>query len=132
MAAGAALAVALIAAVTAMRRTPAPRPIKAAILPPQGVQFSSNSTAPNLLALSPDGTRLAYCAHSGMGADRLWIQALDSGEARPLEGTEGASQPFWSPDGRSLGFFAHRKLKRVGAEEDPSDARDRHQSRGGT
>ena len=119
MAAGAALAVALIAAVTAMRRTPAPRTIKAEILPPQGVQFSSNSTAPNLLALSPDGTRLAYCAHSGMGADRLWIQALDSGEARPLEGTEGASQPFWSPDGRSLGFFAYRKLKRVGAEGGP-------------
>ena len=118
-AAGAALAVALIAAVTAMRRTAAPRPIKAAILPSQGVRFSSNSTAPNLLALSPDGARLAYCAHSGMASDRLWIQALDSGEARPLEGTEGASQPFWSPDGRSLGFFAHRKLKRVGAEGGP-------------
>jgi Tol biopolymer transport system component/tRNA A-37 threonylcarbamoyl transferase component Bud32 len=119
MVAGAALAAALIAAVEAMRRAPAPRPIKAAILPPQAVRFSSNSTAPNLLALSPDGTRIAYCAHSGMGADRLWIQALDSGDARPLEGTEGASQPFWSPDGRSLGFFAHRKLKRVGAEGGP-------------
>jgi Tol biopolymer transport system component len=119
MVAGSALVVALIAAVTAMRRTPAPHPIKAAILPQQGVRFSSNSTAPNLLALSPDGSRLAYCAHSGMGADRLWIQALDSGEARPLEGTEGASQPFWSPDGRSLGFFAHRKLKRVGADGGP-------------
>ena len=117
--AGAALVVALIAAATAMRRAPAPRPVKAAILPPQGAGFSSNSTAPNLLALSPDGARLAYCAHSGMGADRLWIQTLDSGEARPLEGTEGASQPFWSPDGRSLGFFAHRKLKRVGAEGGP-------------
>jgi Tol biopolymer transport system component/tRNA A-37 threonylcarbamoyl transferase component Bud32 len=119
MVAGSALVVALIAAVTAIRRPPALRPIKAAILPPQGVQFSSNSTAPNLLALSPDGTRLAYCAHAGMGADRLWILALDSGEARPLEGTEGASQPFWSPDGRSLGFFAHRKLKRVGVEGGP-------------
>jgi Tol biopolymer transport system component len=119
MIAGAALAAALIAGVTAMRRNPAPRPIKAAILPPQAARFSSNSTAPNLLALSPDGSRLAYCAHSGMGSDRLWIHELDSGEARPLEGTEGASQPFWSPDGRSLGFFAHRKLKRVGAEGGP-------------
>jgi serine/threonine protein kinase/Tol biopolymer transport system component len=117
--AASALIVALIVAVTAMRRTPASHTIKAAVLPPQGARFSSNSTAPNLLALSPDGGRLAYCAHSGMGADRLWIQALDSGEARALEGTEGASQPFWSPDGRSLGFFAHRKLKRVGAEGGP-------------
>jgi Tol biopolymer transport system component len=119
MVAGFALVVALIAAVKAVRRMPILHPIKAAILPPQGARFSSNSTAPNLLALSPDGARLAYCAHSGMGADRLWIQTLDSGEARSLEGTEGASQPFWSPDGRSLGFFAHRKLKRVGADGGP-------------
>jgi Tol biopolymer transport system component len=85
------------------------------------------------LALSPDGTRLAYCAHVGLGADVLWIRNLESGESRSLEGTEGAGQPFWSPDGRSLGFFADRSLKRVDAQGGPvvtlASARD---PRGGT
>jgi Tol biopolymer transport system component len=63
-------------------------------------------------ALSPDGTQIAFVANQ----DRvpvLWVRPLDSVESRPLGGTEGASFPFWSPDGRTLGFFAGDKLKRV-------------------
>ena len=45
----------------------------------------------------------------------LWVRSLDSLQAQPLAGTEDATYPFWSPDGRSLGFFADRKLKKIQA-----------------
>jgi Tol biopolymer transport system component/tRNA A-37 threonylcarbamoyl transferase component Bud32 len=64
------------------------------------------------LALSPDGLRIAFAAKSD-GPSRLWVRALDASEAQPIPGTERASSPFWSPDGRSLGFFADARLKRM-------------------
>jgi eukaryotic-like serine/threonine-protein kinase len=67
---------------------------------------------PSSFALSPDGRRIAYVTSSG-GAHRLWVRSLDATSAQPLPGTEGALSPFWSPDGRSLGFFADQKLKRI-------------------
>lgn len=63
-------------------------------------------------ALSSDGRQLAFVA-KGDGVSRLWIRTLDSSAARPLPGTEGAMLPFWSPDGRSLGFFTSTTLKRL-------------------
>jgi Tol biopolymer transport system component len=45
----------------------------------------------------------------------LWVRRLDSLEAQPLTGTNGASYPFWSPDGRFIGFFADGRLKRIDA-----------------
>ena len=70
------------------------------------------TSQPGSLALSPDGRRIAYVA-SGDGARRLWVRSLDSTSPQPLPGADGASSPFWSPDGRSLGFFADLKLKRI-------------------
>jgi serine/threonine protein kinase/Tol biopolymer transport system component len=70
------------------------------------------TTQPLHFALSPDGTRLVFVA-SGDGVPRLWLRALDSLVARPLADTEGAEYPFWSPDSRSIGFFAGSKLKRL-------------------
>jgi hypothetical protein len=49
------------------------------------------------------------------GKTLLWLRPLNSPSAEPLAGTEGAVQPFWSPDGRSIGFFANGKLKSVQA-----------------
>src|SRR5262249_1848527 len=52
----------------------------------------------------------------GAVADRmpsLWVRPFDVTTASPLAGTEGASYPFWSPDGRAIGFFADGKLKRI-------------------
>ena len=64
------------------------------------------------IALSPDGTQLAYVAiHSG--TRQIFLRALDSLEARPLAGTEGANTPFFSPDAQSLGFFAGGKLRKI-------------------
>ena len=67
---------------------------------------------PTSFALSPDGRQLVFTASSD-GVSRLWLRNLASATAQPLSGTEGASLPFWSPDGRSLGFFADDKLKRL-------------------
>jgi serine/threonine protein kinase len=62
--------------------------------------------------VSPDGRRIAFTARKG-GAPQLFVRPLDSLDAIALAGTDGASQPFWSPDGASLGFFARGKLKTV-------------------
>src|SRR6185369_8501791 len=66
------------------------------------------------VTLSADGKKLAFVANQNR-TPMLWIRSLDMIESRVLTGTEGASFPFWSPDGRSLGFFAGNKLKRIDA-----------------
>jgi eukaryotic-like serine/threonine-protein kinase len=63
-------------------------------------------------ALSPDGRQIVFVA-SGNGQPRLWVRPLDKVTAQPLVGTEGAAFPFWSPDSRSVGFFAAGKLQRI-------------------
>jgi serine/threonine protein kinase/Tol biopolymer transport system component len=63
-------------------------------------------------ALSADGRQLAFVANGEKGS-QLWVRSFDEVSATPLAGTEGAVEPFWAPDGRSLGFFADRKLKRI-------------------
>jgi Tol biopolymer transport system component len=65
-------------------------------------------------ALSPDGRHLAFVADY-QGQPTLWVRTLNSAEARPLSGTERARRPFWSPDNRSIGFFADSQMKRVEA-----------------
>jgi Tol biopolymer transport system component len=64
-------------------------------------------------AISPDGRSLAFPAVDDSGKMRLWVRPLDSPSARALPGTEGATNPFWSPDGRMLGFFADATLKLI-------------------
>jgi len=66
---------------------------------------------PASLAISPDGQKIVFAATSG--GSRLWVRSLDSASARQLAGTDNASFPFWSPDSRSIGFFADGKMKRI-------------------
>jgi serine/threonine-protein kinase len=66
------------------------------------------------VALSPDGAVLAYVGRRD-GAVRLYVRAIDSLEAHAIPGTEDASSPFFSPDGRWIGLFAQGKLKKVPA-----------------
>ncbi|MGQ0732287.1 MAG: protein kinase domain-containing protein [Acidobacteriota bacterium] len=70
------------------------------------------TTAPLQFELSPDGMSLVYVAFSGDQL-HLWVRRLDKDSAQPLTGTAGAEDPFWSGDGRSIGFFAGGKLKRI-------------------
>jgi serine/threonine protein kinase len=60
--------------------------------------------------LSPDGQTLAFIADG-----RLWVRPLDSLQAQPLAGTEGANEVFWSPDSQSIAFVAQGKLQRMPA-----------------
>jgi Tol biopolymer transport system component len=71
------------------------------------------------LAVSPDGRHLALVSPGPAGGLVLWVRALDSARARPLAGTERASNPFWSADGRYIAFVAEGKLKRVDASGGP-------------
>jgi hypothetical protein len=63
-------------------------------------------------ALSPDGRQLVFNANGEKGP-QLWLRPLDQTTAQQLAGTEGASFPFWAPDGSAVGFFADGKLKRI-------------------
>ena len=64
-------------------------------------------------AISPDGTRLAFPAHGPDGKTQLATRLLDQPQATLLPGTEGADDPFFSPDGQWIGFFAEGKMKKV-------------------
>ena len=63
--------------------------------------------------ISPDGRHVVFRLNTDDGKELLWKRPLGSFDARPLVGTDGATQPFWSPDSRSVGFFANSKLKRI-------------------
>jgi Tol biopolymer transport system component len=99
----------VVGAVTAAARltvgeAPAEEVTRFVITPPPGtlISASENNTR---MALSPDGRLLAFVATTG-GQEQLWIHSMRDGAARPLEGTEGAVSPFWSPDSRFVGFVA--------------------------
>ena len=77
---------------------------------PSGNRLVPNATSS---AISPDGRSLAFAATDSAGITRLWLRPLDALTARSLPGTHHAGGPFWSPDSRSLGFFADGKLKTI-------------------
>jgi eukaryotic-like serine/threonine-protein kinase len=82
------------------------------IYSPEGTRFPRGSVD---LAISPDNGRLVFVAIGSDGRNRLWVRDLTVVAPRLLDGTEGAQRPFWSPDSRSIGFFADGKLKRIEA-----------------
>jgi eukaryotic-like serine/threonine-protein kinase len=76
---------------------------------------SERSVFGSLLALTPDGRKIAFVASDAGGRTRLWLRALEELEARPIPGTQDAQSPFWSADGRWLAFIQNRELKKVAA-----------------
>jgi Tol biopolymer transport system component len=96
---------AISAAVWRTWAAPAPMEVRLDITAPSTTEVDS-------LALSPDGRTLAFVATSE-GKPRLWLRPLNETEARVLPGTDHARFPFWSPDGRSIGFTVDTDLKRI-------------------
>ena len=86
-----------------------PELVEFPILPPEGSSFTTPAVE---FAVSPDGRHVAFIANSKAGSS-LWVRSLAAVDPRPLRGTEGARNPFWSPDSQSIGFFAGNQLKTV-------------------
>jgi eukaryotic-like serine/threonine-protein kinase len=86
---------------------------------------------PISFAISPDGRRVVFVAPVD-GMSRLWLRPLDVSSAQPIAGTDGATYPFWSPDSRSIGFFAGGKLKRLDIGGVIQTLADAPSGRGGT
>ena len=119
------LAIAL-AVVVMSRQGEEPRVVRTAISLPEG-------TAVESISVSPDGRALAFAGSGADGQGRLWVRRLDNDRPLALPGTEGASFPFWSPDGRFLGFFAEGSLKKVDVRGGAAEALcPTPQPRGGT
>jgi eukaryotic-like serine/threonine-protein kinase len=97
-------ALAVMTALSLRGRSVEPQEVRLQIVTPSG--------RPNDFAISPDGRNVVFAALAD-GRGELWIRPLGAVAAQRLPGTLGAEYPFWSPDGRSIGFFADQKLKRM-------------------
>ena len=99
---------------------PAPQRMIFSVSPPQNATFAGTSSTTSV-ALSPDGTQLAFRALEA-GVAKIFVRPLDLLEAQAVPGTEGVDDRpfFWSPDSRSLGFSAEGKLKKVEAAGGPA------------
>jgi len=99
-----------------VRRSAPPPATRTTLASRAGMEISSN---PADAVISPDGRSIVFVAGDSAGTQRLWLRPLESLEARPIEGSEftGATDspglPFWSPDGRAIGFFDDGKLKTI-------------------
>jgi serine/threonine-protein kinase len=107
---------ALMAAGTAWLLKPAPAiatvPVSRLTIPlPPGDQLQPLALA--TLAISPDGRTIVYAASRAGGSQQLFVRSIDQSDATPLAGTQNGYGPFFSPDGRWVGFFAQGKLKKV-------------------
>ena len=95
------------------RAVPAAEPVVFTVNPPPGFNLAgpAASTSVPQLAMSPDGRYLAYVVADLEGRSRLLVRALDDPQSRVLAETEGAADPFWSPESRRIGFVAQGVLK---------------------
>ena len=110
--AAAAVLVGTSALVWSLRRPPVPEVSTRvlSIAPP----FATTLATEEAPVISPDGRQLAFVGHDVNDRRLLYVQALESySGAAPLANTDGASMPFWKPDGQQLGFFGQGKLKAV-------------------
>jgi eukaryotic-like serine/threonine-protein kinase len=97
-----------------------PRPFQSVarftIPPPENTEYVYGGET----GISPDGRDMAFIAHAGPDKPWvLWVRPLDSLTAMPIQGTEGASAPFWSPDSQQIGFYAGDKLEKVAVTGGP-------------
>jgi eukaryotic-like serine/threonine-protein kinase len=114
------------------RSSEEPVTIHAEIPPPDKFALDATGDAGGMPVLSPQGDKIAFVAHAGE-TKLLWVRSLNSSSAQSLDGTAGASHPFWSPDGRYIGFFANGKAMKIAASGGPVGViTDAPNSRGGS
>ena len=99
--------VALALAFIAFRGESSPATTRFSIPLPPGQEITSSP------AISGDGRIIAYAAQSGTDEPRLYLRRLDSFEVRPVAGSSGVEQPFFSPDGKWVAFFARGQLQKT-------------------
>jgi Tol biopolymer transport system component len=81
--------------------------------PPENPATADNTVVPLQLAVSPDGSQLIFACPNKGTQNILWLRPLSSVNPQPLPGTDNASYPFWSAEGRYVGFFVPGKLKKI-------------------
>lgn len=113
----AALAVLVVAAIAAAyffshRETSPAVVVRSVIALPPNVTLLTLGDEAGAPAISRDGSNLVFTGMSN-GKRMLFLRPLNSTEVRPLPGSEGGKFPFWSPDGKSIGFFTGQQLKRL-------------------
>jgi serine/threonine protein kinase/Tol biopolymer transport system component len=118
---GAAAVVALLAGLLwfGLRGREPARTLRSYLPPPSGIGFDFTGDFSGPPVITGDGTAIAFCARNQKDRDIIWVQTLSDLTPRKLEGTDGASFPFWSADGNFLGFFADGHLKKVPAAGGP-------------
>ena len=99
----------------------APMEVRLSIVAPAGLELAGDAADfdPDF-ALSPDGTRMAFVAVGPSGGRSLWVRELASVTPREIAGTAGARRPFWSPDGKSVGYLTDAGLTRIAPESGSS------------
>ena len=119
-----------VPATTSRARRPAhANPVRFTLTLPDETEIADGAQ----FAVSAEARNWRGGAQRGAGQQRLWIRRLQSLEWRELPRTDGASFPFWSPDGRHIGFFADRSLKRIDVSNDLTQTVcDASSGRGGT
>ena len=95
------------------------RTLRLFLPPPEQTSFDFTGDFSGPPVINEEGTAVAFCARSPKERSAIWVQTLGELTARKLEGTEGASFPFWSADGKWLGFFGDAHLKKVQAAGGP-------------
>jgi eukaryotic-like serine/threonine-protein kinase len=106
--------------------------IHAEIPAPDKYSFDATGDSGGMPVLSPQGDKIAFVAHS-VNEKSLWVRSLQNDNAQELQGTSGAMHPFWSPDGRFIGFFADGKLRKIAVTGGPvSVLADSANPRGGS
>ena len=105
------LAIALVLRAPKLQQPPQPVRLNAEI----GADASLDIADPSVL-LSPDGSRLVFVATGTDQKQRIYVRSLDQLKATSLGGTETAREPFFSPDGQWIGFFADGKLKKISVQ----------------
>jgi Tol biopolymer transport system component len=119
------LSTVVLGAMLLLRESPPPEPLRFTVASPEGTAFAPSGNAGNgfghQFALSPDGTRIAFVAAAAGQEPRLWVRRFDQVESTPLAGTDGAKNPFWSPDSLNIGYVVRdSRLDRIGANGGPS------------